>query len=305
MDEKTKQVRERALQVLDETAPKERKGKPVYPERMHGFLELSKMETVELEADDFKFPVFVHTAKNRTDNCPVHINVHGGGFYFPHAENDDMWSAWLADQIGGIVVDVDYTCSDRAAWPVAFDQCYEAVKWAFAQCGTWNADETRVSMGGYSAGGTYTAWCAMKAAQTGDFKLCLQVLGYPPLDFVIPGWYKQEGFNGSAAWLRRGEAFNDLLFGDALKEHAFDATVSPLYADDELLAKQPRSLVLPAATCVFRYEDLEYGRLLARHGVEVTMSTIPGTRHGFIPHFYDGWEQAGKLIVSAIGAASL
>lgn len=305
MDEKARQIREHALQVLDETAPKERKGKPVYPERMHGFLELSDMSTVEHVVDNFSFPIYIHVAKNRTPNCPVHINVHGGGFYFPHAENDDMWCAWLADQIGGIVVDIDYTCSDRAAWPVAFDQCYEAVKWTFSQCEAWDADARRVSMGGYSAGGTYTTWCAMKAAETGDFNLCLQVLGYPPVDFVIPGWYKQEGFNGSAAWLRRGEAFNDLLFGDALAEHAYDATVSPLYASDELLSRQPRTLMLPAASCVFRFEDLEYASMLSKHGVEVTAEVIPGTRHGFIPHFYDGWEEAASRIVEAIKSASL
>lgn len=305
MDERTAAVRAHALQVLDETAPKDRKSAPVYPERMHNFLKLFQMETVELEADGYAYKLYVHTANNRTANCPVHINIHGGGFYFPHAENDDMYCAWLADQIAGIVVDVDYTCSGEAPYPVAFDQCYEAAKWTFASCEGWDADANRVSMGGYSAGGTFTAYCTIKAAMTGDFKLCLQVLAYPPIDFAVPGWYKQEGFNGSANWLRRGEAFNDLFFGNMLPEHAHDPLVSPFYADDDVLAKQPTTLVLPAATCTFRFENLEYARLLARHGVEVTMCCVPGTRHGFIPHFYDGWEEAATLIVDAVRKASL
>ena len=160
-------------------------------------------------------------------------------------------------------------------------------------------------MGGYSAGATYTAWTSMKAAQTGDFSLCLQVLGYAPIDFAVPSCYKMEGFNGSQAWLRRGDAFNELLFGDKLAGNEKDPLISPFYAAPELLAKQPRTLVLPAASCTFRFEDLEYAELLAGAGVEVTARMIPGTRHGFIPHFYDGWEDAAQLIVRTIESATL
>lgn len=298
-------VRARALEVLDETTPQDRKGPVVYPERMRGFLALTQVETVELSAGGFPFKVYVHHPERRVSGCPVHVNVHGGGFYFPHGENDAMYSAYLADRIGGIVVDVDYTCSDEAPYPVAFDQCYEAARWALSQCGVWGASAERVSMGGYSAGGTLTAWVALRAARTGDFKLCLQVLGYPPLDFSIPGKYKMEGFNGSESWLRRGEAFNDLLFGESLRGRETDPEASPVYAAPDVLAKLPRTVMLPAASCTFRFEDMEYAQMLAASGVEVTVRVIPGTRHGFIPHFYEGWETAAELIVRAIGASAL
>ncbi len=298
-------ARARALDVLAETTPKDRKNPAAYPERARSFLTLTRVETVGLSADGVPFRVYVHHPKQRESGCPVHVNVHGGGFYFPHGENDAMYSAYLADRIGGIVVDIDYTCSGEAPYPVAFDQCYEAVRWALSQCDAWGASADRVSMGGYSAGGTLTAWVALRAARTGDFRLCLQVLGYPPLDFAIPGAYKMEGFNGSASWLRRMGAFNDLLFGNSLRGRETDPEVSPVYARPELLAKLPRTVMLPAASCTFRFEDMEYANRLAAHGVEVTVRVIPGTRYGFIPHFFDGWETAAELIVRAICSSEL
>ena len=53
----------------------------------------------------------ISTALDRTDNCPVHVNMHGGGFVFPQDHDDDLYCARVAAGIRGIVVDIDYAIS--------------------------------------------------------------------------------------------------------------------------------------------------------------------------------------------------
>ena len=72
-------------------------------------LDLAEREEVKVTTSEGPVPCYIFTAKNRTKNCPVHINVHGGGFVRPHVLRDEIYSAKVADAIQGIVVDVDYS----------------------------------------------------------------------------------------------------------------------------------------------------------------------------------------------------
>ena len=156
-------------------------------------LELADKETVLIpvgETDDVTCYVF--TAKNRTANCPVHINVHGGGFVRPHVERDEIYSAKVADAIGGIVVDMDYKLAPEYPFPTAFHEAYEVCRWTFSKLKEWDADEKRVSMGGHSAGANLTAAVALKANQTKEFALCLQVLDYGAFDMATDPADKKE-----------------------------------------------------------------------------------------------------------------
>lgn len=278
-------------------------GATEYPAECYGFYELAKQETIPFApVDGHPFTVYRFEGKNRGENCPIHINIHGGGFIYPHEENDSMFSAYLADAIGGIVLDVDYTTSDKAAFPVALHQCYEVARFAFSKCEEWNADPKRVSIGGYSAGGSLTAGVTLLAAQSEEFHFCLQVLGYPLLDSVTPPKYKRKNVVQMMP-LERGIAFNELYF-DGPSTNA-EPTASPMYAPDELLAKMPRTLVCSAASCDFKFENEDYAQKLVRLGVEVTVKRFPNTGHGFIPHFMSGWKEACELIISSILSAKV
>ena len=299
----TEQQRRQILDTLKNTALVH--GAVTYPAECRAFLTLCRTETVAMPpVDGHAYTVYVCTAKNRTPRCPVHINIHGGGFIGPHAENDAMYSAWLADAIGGIVVDVDYTTSAAAPWPVAFDQCYETGRWAAAHMAAWDADPARLSMGGYSAGGVLTAGAALKAAQTGDFSLCLEVLGYAPLDNATHPLYKQLGYRRMMAW-QRERAFADLYFDGETAARAADPYASPACAPDAMLARLPRTMICTAAGCNFRFEDEEYARRLIAQGVEVSVERFAGTNHGFIPHFMPGWRPAAEWIAQAIRSAGV
>lgn len=298
----SEQRKQELFEVLDRTSLRPKNAPPPeYPQECIDFLKLADEEIITRTVDGFDYKLYIYRAKKRTPNCPIHINIHGGGFVGPHAPCDSMFSSYVADQIGGIVVDLDYTTSREAQWPVAFDQCYDACRYTFEQCAAWGGDQNRISAGGYSAGGSLVAGIALKAAETGDFSLCLQVLGYPPLDNILNPVYKRGGLKRVLP-AERERAFTELYFGDDEVAKA-SPYGSPSYATDDQLRRLPRALVITAGGCNFRYEDEEYAMRMAGLGVEVTLKRFPDTSHGFIPHFGKDWREAADLIVRSIRSA--
>lgn len=276
-----------------------------YPDWAFEFAKQARQETVEMPpVNGHPYKLYIFTPDNKQPDCPVHINIHGGGFSNPHQINDSLWSAWLAHQIQGIVVDVDYTLSGDAPWPTPLEQCRDAGRYVYAHCTQWGCDPKRISMGGYSAGGALTMGVMMKAKETGEVPYCLAVNGYGPSELYQSEkdrpqeeeyWTTPEG---------RNFAFVDLLF-DGDVEASKDPYFAAALAEDEQLTGLPPILVISAAGDQFRFENERLALRLATLGNEVTVCRVPGTVHGFIPHFMDHWEEGGKMIVKAIKAARL
>ena len=269
----------------------------VIPEEYAAFLK--KVERKEmilpLEAPAAPVRLVISTALDKEENCPVHVNMHGGGFVFPQDGDDDMYCAHVAAGIKGIVVDIDYAISWDFPFPTAFEQCYQVVQWVFDQCEAWGADMKKVSVGGHSAGGCLSAAIALRAAATEDFKLCLQLLDYSALDnyqAVLPG-----GNERSCAFSK--------LYADGDDRVLQLPYCSPLFATDEMLKNQPRTLIINAGKCPFKKDNEQYGIRMAAVGNEVTIKCFMNSPHGFTIRMAGEWQEAQEYIIRALNEASL
>lgn len=282
--------------VLDRTGAHREAGQAErkIPEEYKKFQELviRKKVVVDVPAVDLPVECYVTKAKNMQDGCPVHINMHGGGFVYLQDQDDDLYCAHVAAEIHGIVVDIDYASSREYAYPAAFEQCYQVVKWVFEQCELWGADPLKVSMGGHSAGGCLSAAIALKAAQTGDFKVCMQVLDYAANDNYMP-------MEDASPQAERYRAFS-LLYADGNSELLKSPYVSPAYAGDEMLKNQPRTVIIGAEKCPFCELNEKFGLRLAAAGNEVVMKRFKNSRHGFTVRMLDEWQEAQELIIREI-----
>lgn len=266
-------------------------------------LELADREAVEVPTCEGPVTCYIFTAKNRTEHCPVHVNVHGGGFVRPHVLRDEVYSAKVADAIRGIVVDVDYGLAPEYPYPVAFNQCYDVCRWVFTRLKDWDGDEKRVSMGGHSAGANLTAAVCLKANQTKEFRLCLQVLDYGAFDLVTDPAHKP-GAETNMIPAERGRMFS-MAYTDGNLDLLNAPYCSPLKAPDEMLAGLPEALVVSAGNDNFRFEDEEYAKRLIAVGVKVTAKRFLESNHGFIVHCTEEWEKGQELVISMIRQASL
>lgn len=261
-------------------------------------LKLSERKEVELETQGGKLKVYIFTAQNRSQNCPVHINVHGGGFVRPHELRDEIWSSKLADALRGIVVDMDYSLAPEHPYPTAILQAYDTVKWVFSQLSEWDADVNRVSMGGYSAGANLTAAVCLKANITKEFRLCCQVLGYGCFDMVTPANEKR-GIEENLIPSERMSMFEE-AYSDGDRERLKEPFASPLMATDEMLQGLPAALVISAGKDIFRFEDGEYALKLFHNGVKVILREYTESSHGFLIHCTGEWQEAQQLVIDTL-----
>lgn len=240
--------------------------------------------------------VILTRARNMVPQAPLHLNFHGGGFVFKQNEDDDLYCAHLAAATGGMVVDVDYASSMDDPYPMALDQCYEVVRWAWAHLGEWECSPSRVSVGGSSAGGNLAMAVAMKARERGEFSFCLLVLEYAAND--------NAQCLGDPAQLR-SEVFSRLYVADDL-ELLKDPYVSPFYASDAQLAGLPPTLIIAPGKCPFYAGNNALGMRMVENGVRVTFQAYPESPHGFIVRMTgDGWQAAQDLVIRAIREESL
>lgn len=254
-------------------------------------------QTLTLPGAEVPVRVIISKALDRKPGCSVHVNFHGGGFILPQNEDDDLYCARVAAGIHGIVVDVDYATSDKHPFPAAYDQSYAAVKWTFAQCAQWQADPKRVSVGGHSAGGNLAAVVSMKAARTGEFKLCMQILDYAANDN-----YMSVIAEDREHWARC-TAFS-LLYADGDVELLQTPVVSPVFAAPEDLKNQPCTLIVEAGQCPFVDTNRTYEQKLLQAGNQVKRIAFPNSRHGFSVRMLDEWQEAQQAIVDAINTCS-
>lgn len=266
--------------------------KKVIPQEYRKNQELVEQKEIVLTVPEAGAPVrcVITTAKDKGEKCPVHVNMHGGGFIFLQDGDDDLYCVHVAARIRGIVVDIDYASSREHPYPMAFNQSYGVVKWVFSQCGLWGADPDRVSIGGHSAGGCLAAAISLKAAETGDFKVCLQVIDYGAIEN-----YKVCVDNVN----ERSRAFS-LYYADGDIEVLKNPFASPAYATAEMMKNQPRTLIVNAQRCPFCQVNEEYGRRLVEAGTEVTIKRFLDSRHGFTIRMADEWQEAQELIIHEI-----
>ena len=265
-----------------------------YPEEIKAFEKLAHVEKITREVKGKAFTVYQCIPEKMDKDAPLFVNIHGGGWYIGHEDNDLYFSCWLAEKIRGAVLSVDYTTSDKEPWDVMFEQCYDTLKYAFEKAESLGCSKEKISVGGYSAGGHLTAGLALKAAEAG-YHLKSQIICYAPLDMIEKE--KPDTDNPMEKRMHlRTHCFFELLFRRE-QEYFANPFANPSIASDEMLKKLPQTLVITAGKCGFRFENETYAFRAAAQGVPVSIKRFTEARHGFIPHFVDYWEEAADLMV--------
>lgn len=264
----------------------------VVPQKYKEYLNCVDRIEVMVDVYEVNVPVrcIVSIAKDKLENCPIHINMHGGGFVLPQNEDDDMYCAKVATLIKGVVVDVDYSNSYDNPFPVAFEQCYAAVKYFFDNIKEYGADKNKLSIGGHSAGGNLTAAISLRNARTKDFNLCLQVLDYAAIDL-----YKNILPEANS----RVQAFSELYSNGDIRVLQ-NPYCSPIFATETMLKNSPKTLIVNCGSCLFKDDNEKYGIRLAENGTEVIMKCFLNSRHGSTVRCIDEWQEQQDFIISII-----
>ena len=213
---------------------------------------------------------------------PVLVYLHGGGWICGSPATHRKLGYRFAEA-GFLVFNVDYRMAPEHPFPTPFDDCVAAIRWAYAECGRFGGDPTRLAVGGDSAGGNLSA--AAAAALVGD-PACPKaaLLIYGVFDFATMGDMPiPEMPQGAEVPEDAGEKMVELMVGSYLgsegrDERIRDPRVSPLYA----AAKLPPSHVVVGSADGLVTQAESLVKALEAAGVENEHFVDADMPHGYV-----------------------
>jgi acetyl esterase/lipase len=206
---------------------------------------------------------------------PCLLWIHGGGYFLGSGFAPDARLDRWVEELGCVVVSVDYRLAPEHPYPAALDDCWTALLWTFEQAGELGIDPGRVAIGGASAGGGLAAALALLARERGEDRIAAQVLVYPMLDdreaALTPG------LDAGHVWDRAATRLGWRAYLGGLD--GIPVTAAPARATD--LAGLPPAFVGVGALDLFRDECIAYAARLLRAGVPTELHVYAGAPHGF------------------------
>jgi acetyl esterase len=208
---------------------------------------------------------------------PVHVRVHGGGFFIRYPEQDHHVCKYLASETGIYVVSIDYSVGPQAQYPVAEHQVYDVATWVRDTAGTHGWDADRMTIGGASSGGKLAINIVQQAIDSGEFAPIALSVEFGACDMAKP--------DSERISAKQNPIINAALLGVVRGTHFADQSrlTEPLAspARYDRLAEFPPTLVLTGELDTLRWEMEDFAADLKARDVEVTVHVFPDTDHGF------------------------
>ena len=257
--------------------------------------EMKSVEPLAIPAPHGSIAARIYTPKTlRTANglAPCLVFFHGGGWVIGDLDSHDVVCRKLADEGQLIVISVDYRRAPEHKFPAAVEDAIAATTWIAANGKSLRIDQSRLMVGGDSAGGNLAAVVAIAARDGDGPAIAGQVLIYPAIDFALTHPSHQEPETSILLTHSVIRWFRDHYLNSAADVD--DWRASPVRT--KTLIGLPPTYVLTAGADPLRDEGNEYALRLKEAGVPVTYRTFPGQFHGFFT--------MGKLLQQANVAAT-
>ncbi len=224
--------------------------------------------------------VLIYTPPGLPGPKAAYLHIHGGGYVMGTADMSDPQNKALAEDVGCVVVSVDYRLAPETPHPGPLEDCYAALKWLYANAVELDVDPGRIAVGGESAGGGLAAALALLARDRGEVPIVFQRLIYPMIDDRTVTISTRHPFTGEFVWTAAANRFGwESLLGQ--EPGAVDVSPYAAAARAERLEDLPPTFISTGALDIFLDEDVDYAQRLLRAGVPTELHVYPGAYHGF------------------------
>jgi len=225
-----------------------------------------------------KVGIRLYTPKPRTERLPAVLWIHGGGFLVGKPGMDDHLCQRFVEEVGCILVSVDWRLAPENPFPAGVEDCYAALLWMVACASELSIDTERIAVAGGSAGGGVAAAVALLARDRGGPKLAFQMPLYGCLDdrHITPS---STAITDERVWNTdiSKKAWGLYLAGS--DENAISPYAAPARAQS--LANLPPTYICIGEVDLMRDENIEYATRLMQAGVQTELHIYPGAFHGF------------------------
>jgi acetyl esterase/lipase len=240
---------------------------------------ITEDRTIPGPKDSPDVTIRIYRPEKQADRLPALLWIHGGGYIFGDIDQEDFTSKKLALASECSVLSVEYRLAPEHPYPAPLEDCYTALKWLLVHAEEIGVDQSRIAIGGASAGGGLAAGLAILARDRVEVKTLFQLLVYPMIDDcnIIPAsntlpdalfWTRENNLIGWRSYLGCGPGIE----GISCYAAAYRATN---------LEGLPPAYITVGDLDLFAQEDINYSRRLIEAGVPTELHVYPGGCHAF------------------------
>ncbi|MGY1632480.1 alpha/beta hydrolase [Geodermatophilus sp. SYSU D01186] len=217
--------------------------------------------------------VRIYRPAGATGTLPGVYYIHGGGMILGDVAGEDVAATMLCEQLGAVVVSVEYRLAPEHPHPAPVEDCYAGLRWMAANTADLGVDADRIAVYGASAGGGLTIATALLARDRGGPAIRFMMPIYPMIDDRNETASSQE-ITDIGIWDRAGnvEAWAWYLGGKPADEYA-----APARAVD--VSGLPPAFIDVGTVDLFRDEDIGFAQRLMAAGVPCELHVYPGSYH--------------------------
>lgn len=216
-----------------------------------------------------------------SENLPVFLFFHGGGWVTDSVDNYERICARLAVATEHLVISVEYRLAPEPKFPTGLMDCYAVAKALYTRQFILNVDPDKITLIGDSAGGNLAAAVSLMARDNGEFLPKRQILIYPALfgDYTDNSPFPSVHKYGSDYLLTAGKMRDYVEFYASCPDDKKNKYFAPLMETD--YSHQPDTLVLTAECDPLRDEGEAYAKRLKEAGNRVKLYRIKDALHGY------------------------
>ncbi|WP_107658221.1 alpha/beta hydrolase [Nocardia suismassiliense] len=224
-------------------------------------------------------PVRLFAPRDRTSDLAALVYFHGGGYVINGVIDGDNHASRVADEVGALVVSVDYRLAPEHPFPAAHDDCYTALEWVAKNTAELGVDPERIGVGGESAGGGLAAAVALRARDEHGPAIRFLYLIVPELDDRLQT-HSARTYTDTPNWSRTiGQQSWSYYLGTGVPGSPdVSAYAAPARAHD--LTNMPPTHISAMQFDPLRDEDIDFAQRLLQAGVNTELHCYPGTFHG-------------------------
>ncbi|KAI8150431.1 Alpha/Beta hydrolase protein [Fennellomyces sp. T-0311] len=262
-------------------------------------------KTVEYNGKELRLTFFRPTG-TENETLPILIFYHGGGFTFGSKLTHIRPVREMCIRNNVLVVFVNYSLAPENKFPIAHEECFDALKWVIENGNSIKADPSKLAVCGDSVGGNLSTSISMMAKKRGlDDAIKAHIMIYPEMTiWPYREVYPSSKVNNTGAYALNTEetAFFDRQYFDDSKECLASL---PLNFPLEDLRGLPPALLITTDVDVLCDEGEEYGRRLIAAGVPTTSIRVSGAIHGYLDLAFRTpvYQQTMALITSQLSEA--
>lgn len=218
----------------------------------------------------------IYTPKTGADNYPVIVYYHGGGWVIADLDVYHASAQGLCEQVGAVVVSVEYPKGPEHKFPAAHNVCFDAYQWVLKNAGSIKADPAKIAVVGESAGGNLAANVSIMARDKKITMPLYEVLVYP----IANNDFNSESYSKFAAAKPLNKPMMEWFIKNALNSvaEAADPRVSLVKAN---LAGMPKTLIIGAEIDPLQTEGKLLSDKLTAANVQTEYKLYDGVTHEF------------------------